>query len=212
MRAAPRALARGAAGDPGATAIADPRKRRASCSRTRSARSRSSARRRGRSSTSAREAGHPASRSRRAPRPAVHAPRGGAPEVRLPRALRRAAERRRRLGPRRGAGDGRVRGRAREGAREAAHRGGALPPLVRPGGIAVLWLGETASPRGSPPSRSARRELEDDRDGPLVLREAGPTPAGFPRRPGMAKKRPARLGGASLNRGLGRPAPVARPT
>jgi hypothetical protein len=32
--------------------------------------------------------------------------------------------------------------------------------------------------------------LEDDLDGLLVLRKLGPTPSGFPRRPGMAKKRP----------------------
>jgi hypothetical protein len=32
--------------------------------------------------------------------------------------------------------------------------------------------------------------LEDDSDGLLVLRKLAPTPSGFPRRPGMAKKRP----------------------
>ena len=30
----------------------------------------------------------------------------------------------------------------------------------------------------------------EELDGFLVLRKLGPTPAGFPRRPGMAKKRP----------------------
>jgi 16S rRNA (guanine527-N7)-methyltransferase len=64
-------------------------------------------------------------------------------------------------------------------------------PLVREGGVAVLWVGETADPERV--SRVAERlaaSLEDDRAGLFVLRKLGPTPAGFPRRPGMAKKRP----------------------
>jgi 16S rRNA (guanine527-N7)-methyltransferase len=64
-------------------------------------------------------------------------------------------------------------------------------PLVRPGGIAVLWTGETADEAAV--ARVAERleaVLEDSRGGLLVLRKTGPTPAGFPRRPGMAKKRP----------------------
>jgi 16S rRNA (guanine527-N7)-methyltransferase len=64
-------------------------------------------------------------------------------------------------------------------------------PLVREGGVAVLWVGETADAEGV--ARAAERlaaSLEDDRDGLLVLRKLGPTPPGFPRRPGMAKKRP----------------------
>ena len=64
-------------------------------------------------------------------------------------------------------------------------------PLVREGGIAILWVGETAEPQrvGRVAERLAA-SLEDDRDGLLVLRKLGPTPSGFPRRPGMAKKRP----------------------
>jgi 16S rRNA (guanine527-N7)-methyltransferase len=64
-------------------------------------------------------------------------------------------------------------------------------PLVRAGGAAVLWVGPTAEIdrvarvaeqlAGSPP------EL---RDGLLVIRKLAPTPEGFPRRPGMARKRP----------------------
>ena len=64
-------------------------------------------------------------------------------------------------------------------------------PLVRPGGVAILWLGPSAdlaavasvSERlgGGPP---------EERDGLVVLPKLAPTPAGFPRRPGMAKKRP----------------------
>ena len=64
-------------------------------------------------------------------------------------------------------------------------------PLVRPGGIAILWVGESAETDHV--ERVAARlasTLQDDRDGLLVLRKIGPTPPGFPRRPGMAKKRP----------------------
>jgi 16S rRNA (guanine527-N7)-methyltransferase len=64
-------------------------------------------------------------------------------------------------------------------------------PLARPGGISVLWVGENAEPEAV--GRVAERlnaQLEEDREGLLVLRKLGPTPAGFPRRPGMAKKRP----------------------
>jgi 16S rRNA (guanine527-N7)-methyltransferase len=64
-------------------------------------------------------------------------------------------------------------------------------PLVRPEGIAVLWVGESAEPE--PVSRVAERlgaALESEADGLLVLRKFLPTPPAFPRRPGMAKKRP----------------------
>lgn len=64
-------------------------------------------------------------------------------------------------------------------------------PLLRPGGLAVLWVGETADPARV--ARAAERvggSLEDGPEGLLVLRKVGPTPPGFPRRPGMAKKRP----------------------
>jgi 16S rRNA (guanine527-N7)-methyltransferase len=64
-------------------------------------------------------------------------------------------------------------------------------PLVEPGGAVVLWLGGTAD-RG--PVAEVARLLggifENDADGIVVLRKVLPTPAGFPRRPGMAKKRP----------------------
>jgi 16S rRNA (guanine527-N7)-methyltransferase len=63
-------------------------------------------------------------------------------------------------------------------------------PLVRPGGAAILWvgavdpeqLGEAAGRLGSD-----RPEL---RDGLLVFRKLAPTPEGFPRRVGVARKRP----------------------
>jgi len=65
-------------------------------------------------------------------------------------------------------------------------------PLVRPGGIAVLWVGETAEP-DSVAAVAARLAAEPAADAPaglLVLRKRGPTPPGFPRRTGVARKRP----------------------
>ena len=66
-----------------------------------------------------------------------------------------------------------------------------LLPLVRPGGAAVLWLGPTADLEavaraaelvgGGPP---------EDRGGLVVVPKVTATPEGFPRRPGMARKRP----------------------
>ena len=64
-------------------------------------------------------------------------------------------------------------------------------PLVREGGAVVLWVGSTVERERV--SRVADRlagEALDSPDGLLVLRKVGPTPPGFPRRPGMAKKRP----------------------
>jgi 16S rRNA (guanine527-N7)-methyltransferase len=66
-----------------------------------------------------------------------------------------------------------------------------LLPLVRPGGAAVLWVGPSADLNavarvagqlaGGPP---------EERDGLVVVPKLGPTPDGFPRRPGIARKRP----------------------
>ena len=64
-------------------------------------------------------------------------------------------------------------------------------PLVRPGGAAVLWLGPDADLEqlgrvaeqlsgGAPVNRS----------GLVVVPKIGPTPGGFPRRTGVARKRP----------------------
>jgi 16S rRNA (guanine527-N7)-methyltransferase len=64
-------------------------------------------------------------------------------------------------------------------------------PLVTRGGAAILWLGETADRQQV--ARAAGFlgcRLESDSDGLVVLRKVAPTPAGFPRRPGVAKKRP----------------------
>ena len=64
-------------------------------------------------------------------------------------------------------------------------------PLVAPSGVAILWLGASAD-RDAVAAVSAQLNgrLEEDLDGLVVLRKLGPTPAGFPRRSGIAKKRP----------------------
>lgn len=64
-------------------------------------------------------------------------------------------------------------------------------PLVTPGGAVVLLVGPTADSQavacaaaqvgGGPP---------EEHPGVLVVPKVGPTPAGFPRRPGVARKRP----------------------
>jgi 16S rRNA (guanine527-N7)-methyltransferase len=64
-------------------------------------------------------------------------------------------------------------------------------PLVRQGGAVVLWLGPSADLEalaqvsgllgGGPP---------EEHGGFVVLRKLAPTPPGFPRRVGVAKKRP----------------------
>ena len=64
-------------------------------------------------------------------------------------------------------------------------------PLVARGGAAVLWLAESADREQV--ARAAEilgGSLESDVDGLVVVRKLEPTPAGFPRRPGVAKKRP----------------------
>jgi 16S rRNA (guanine527-N7)-methyltransferase len=64
-------------------------------------------------------------------------------------------------------------------------------PLVRPGGAAILWVGETAD--ADRVARVASRLAAEPAEGPpglLVLRKLAPTPPGFPRRPGLARKRP----------------------
>jgi 16S rRNA (guanine527-N7)-methyltransferase len=64
-------------------------------------------------------------------------------------------------------------------------------PLVRAGGVVVLWVGPSAD--ADAVARAAAEvagELVESPPGFVVLRKTGPTPAGFPRRPGRAKKRP----------------------
>ncbi len=64
-------------------------------------------------------------------------------------------------------------------------------PLVRPGGTVVLWVGESAD-LGAVARVAATLAAEpaESPDGLVVLVKTGPTPAGFPRRPGVARKRP----------------------
>jgi 16S rRNA (guanine527-N7)-methyltransferase len=64
-------------------------------------------------------------------------------------------------------------------------------PLVRPGGIAVLWLGASADlGRVGRVAAALGGGSPEDRDGLVVIAKLSATPAGFPRRPGVAKKRP----------------------
>jgi 16S rRNA (guanine527-N7)-methyltransferase len=64
-------------------------------------------------------------------------------------------------------------------------------PLVAPGGAALLWLGDSADRDAvSAAADLLGGRLEDEVDGLVVLRKLRPTPPGFPRRPGIAKKRP----------------------
>ena len=64
-------------------------------------------------------------------------------------------------------------------------------PLVAPDGVVILWLGPSADLDAvASVSAQLNGRLEEDLDGLVVLRKLGPTPAGFPRRPGIAKKRP----------------------
>ena len=64
-------------------------------------------------------------------------------------------------------------------------------PLVREGGSVVLWVGPSAEPgRVAAAAAQVAGELVPSPPGLLVLRKTGPTPEGFPRRAGVAKKRP----------------------
>jgi 16S rRNA (guanine527-N7)-methyltransferase len=64
-------------------------------------------------------------------------------------------------------------------------------PLVHAGGAAIVWVGPTADleslGRASLQVGGGTPELHD---GLAVLPKVGPTPPGFPRRTGVAKKRP----------------------
>ena len=64
-------------------------------------------------------------------------------------------------------------------------------PLVAPAGRAILFVGPSVDEAavGSAAAELAA-ELEDAPAGFLLLRKTGPTPERFPRRPGMARKRP----------------------
>jgi 16S rRNA (guanine527-N7)-methyltransferase len=64
-------------------------------------------------------------------------------------------------------------------------------PLVRPGGAAILWLGPSADLEGVErvAERMAARRV-DSPPGFAVLEKTALTPPGFPRRTGVARKRP----------------------
>jgi len=64
-------------------------------------------------------------------------------------------------------------------------------PLVRPGGGVVLFVGETADLEAvARVSAQVGGGEPEDLGGLLLVRQVAPTPPGFPRRPGMARKRP----------------------
>jgi 16S rRNA (guanine527-N7)-methyltransferase len=84
-------------------------------------------------------------------------------------------------------------------------------PLLGEGGILVAWKGrrdpEEEAELGRAAAKLAMRPEEVRWVGPFagsrnrhihLLRKSGPTPAGLPRRPGMAKKRPFGSGGGDL--------------
>jgi len=64
-------------------------------------------------------------------------------------------------------------------------------PLVAAGGAVVLWVGPSAEPeRVARVAALLAAELVESPPGFLVLEKRGPTPPGFPRRPGTARRRP----------------------
>jgi len=64
-------------------------------------------------------------------------------------------------------------------------------PLVRPGGLVVLWAGASAEPeRVAAVAAKLGGALVEGPAGLLLLRKLEPTPPGFPRRTGIARKRP----------------------
>jgi 16S rRNA (guanine527-N7)-methyltransferase len=64
-------------------------------------------------------------------------------------------------------------------------------PLVQPGGAAILWIGPSADrDRLAWVAEQLAGELAESPSGFAVLRKLGPTPSGFPRRTGIARKRP----------------------
>ena len=64
-------------------------------------------------------------------------------------------------------------------------------PLVRAGGAVVLWVGPSADVEHvARVASQLAAEVDAEHDGLLVLRKLSPTPAGFPRRTGVARKRP----------------------
>ena len=66
-------------------------------------------------------------------------------------------------------------------------------PLVRKGGLALLWVGPSADREAcAAVATELGGRVEEAPAGLLALRKSTATPPGFPRRPGVAKKRPLR--------------------
>jgi 16S rRNA (guanine527-N7)-methyltransferase len=64
-------------------------------------------------------------------------------------------------------------------------------PLVREGGAAILWVGPSVDrDRVAQVAAQLAAEPVEAPEGFVVLRKIGPTPPGFPRRTGVARKRP----------------------
>ena len=64
-------------------------------------------------------------------------------------------------------------------------------PLVRVGGAAILWLGESADLDAvAAVAEKLGGGAPEDHDGLVLIPKIAPTPEGFPRRPGVAKRRP----------------------
>jgi 16S rRNA (guanine527-N7)-methyltransferase len=64
-------------------------------------------------------------------------------------------------------------------------------PLVREGGAVVLWVGPSADvAQVASVAEKIAGELAESPPGFIVLRKLRATPAGFPRRVGVARKRP----------------------
>ena len=64
-------------------------------------------------------------------------------------------------------------------------------PLVREGGLVILWVGETADEdRVALVAEQIAGVIETSPPGLIAIRKTGPTPDRFPRRTGVARKRP----------------------
>ena len=64
-------------------------------------------------------------------------------------------------------------------------------PLVREGGLVILWVGETArEDRVALVAGQIAGAIEGSPPGLIAIRKTGPTPDRFPRRTGVARKRP----------------------
>ena len=63
-------------------------------------------------------------------------------------------------------------------------------PLVAEGGAAIVYTGPSADREVARLAAERLHGALDDRGSYVVARKTGPTPPGYPRRPGMAQKRP----------------------